>query len=123
MSHIVTIHTELRDPLAIAAGCRRLHLPEPVYGTHSLFNSSASGWAVQLLDWHYPIFCDTTRGQILFDNFNGRWGESAELQTFQQAYACEKAKLEAHRRGHSVTEQSLADGSIKLTIAVEGGSA
>ena len=30
----------------------------------------------------------------------------------------EKAKLEAHKAGHCVTEQSLADGSIKLTVQV-----
>ena len=122
MSHIVTIHTELRDPQAIAAGCRRLRLAEPVYGTHALFSSSATGWAVQLLDWHYPIVCDTTTGQIQFDNFEGRWGDPAELAKFQQIYACEKAKLEARKLGHTVTEQSLEDGSIKLTIAVAGGA-
>jgi hypothetical protein len=37
-----------------------------------------------------------------------------------QAYAVEKARLEARRRGHSVVEQALADGSISLTIRVGG---
>ena len=37
-----------------------------------------------------------------------------------QAYACEKAKIEARRRGHSVVEQPLADGSIRLSIRVGG---
>ena len=32
MSHIVTIKTEVRDPAAVAAACRRLGLPEPVAG-------------------------------------------------------------------------------------------
>ena len=35
----------------------------------------------------------------------------------------EKAKLEARSRGHSITEQSLSDGSIKLTVQVTGGAA
>jgi hypothetical protein len=35
--------------------------------------------------------------------------------------AVEKAKIEARKRGHSVFEQPLADGSIKLTIQVAGG--
>ena len=38
-------------------------------------------------------------------------------------YAVEKARIEARRQGHSVTEQPLADGSIKLTIQVGGGAA
>jgi hypothetical protein len=35
----------------------------------------------------------------------------------------EKAKAEARRVGHSVSEQALTDGSIKLTIQVTGGAA
>jgi hypothetical protein len=31
-------------------------------------------------------------------------------------YAVEKAKLEARKRGFSVTEQTLQDGSIKVQI-------
>ena len=34
----------------------------------------------------------------------------------------EKARIEARKRGHSVVEQPLADGSIKLTITVGGAS-
>jgi len=60
--------------------------------------------------------------QIQFDNFGGHWGDQAKLDKFLQAYAAEKAKIEARKRGHSVTEQSLADGSIKLTIEVGGGA-
>jgi len=34
--------------------------------------------------------------------------------------AFEQTKIEARRKGHSVSEQSLADGSIKLTVQVGG---
>ena len=43
-----------------------------------------------------------------------------QLDRLLQAYAIEKARIEALRRGHSVSEQSLSDGSIKLTIRVGG---
>jgi hypothetical protein len=33
-----------------------------------------------------------------------------------QSYAVEKTRLEARKRGHSVTEQQLQDGSIRLQI-------
>ena len=39
LSHIVTIKTEVRDPAAVAAACRRLALPEPVQGTAKLFRA------------------------------------------------------------------------------------
>jgi len=34
--------------------------------------------------------------------------------------AFEQTKIEARRKGYSVSEQSLADGSIKLTVQVGG---
>jgi len=123
LSHIVQIQTQVRDPVAIQAACRRLGLPQPVQKTLQLFSGEASGIAVELPGWHYPIVCETASGQIKFDNYGGVWGEQAKLDQFLQAYAAEKAKIEARKRGHSVTEQTLADGSIKLTIQVSGGAA
>ena len=63
----------------------------------------------------YPI-----TGKVEFDNFEGRWGDRAELNKFLQGYAVEKAKLESRKAGHVVTEQLLVDGSIKLTVQVGG---
>ena len=115
MSHIVTVKTQIRDPAAIQAACQRLRLPQPVQGTHRLFTNSATGLAVQLPNWRYPVVCDVASGQLHYDNFN--------LDAFMQSYAVEKAKIEARRKGHVVTEQALADGSIKLTVQVAGGAA
>ena len=123
MSHIVSIKTEVRDATAVRAACRRLNLAEPVQGTVKLFSGEATGLAVQLPDWQYPICCEPSTGQVRFDNFAGRWGDQKYLDAFLQAYAVEKAKIESRRRGDSVTEQTLADGSIKLTIQVNGGAA
>ncbi len=120
MSHIVQIQTEVRDPVAIRAACARLSLPEPVFGRTKLFSSSVTGWQVQLPDWHYPVVIDVNTGHVDFDNFNGRWGAQEKLDAFLQSYAVEKARIEARKRGHSVTEQQLADGSIKLTVQVGG---
>ncbi|MEZ6088234.1 MAG: DUF1257 domain-containing protein [Pirellulaceae bacterium] len=118
MSHIVSITTEVRDVSAIRAACQRLHLDEPVHEQVELFSSSSTGWAVRLQQWRYPIVCQTQTGRVDYDNYEGRWGEQKQLDRFLQAYAVEKAKIEARRQGHSVTEQSLRDGSIKLTVNV-----
>ncbi len=120
MSHIVQIQTQVRDAAAVRAACQRLNLPAPVQGKVKLFSGEVEGLAVQLPDWIYPVVADLATGQVKFDNFNGRWGNQAHLDKFLQAYACEKAKIEARRRGHQCTEQTLADGSIKLTIQVGG---
>jgi hypothetical protein len=123
MSHIVQIQAQVKDFAAVRAACQRLGLPAPVQGTAKLFSGEASGLAVQLPDWVYPVVFDTAKGEARFDNFSGRWGDERHIQRFMKIYAAEKAKIEARRRGHSVAEHTLADGSIKLTIQVQGGVA
>ncbi len=123
MSHIVQIQTQVRDATAADAACRRLGLPPPVQRTAKLFTSTATGLTVQLPGWTYPVVCDLSSGQLQYDNYGGRWGAPEKLAEFLQAYAVERAKIEARKKGHSVSEQTLADGSIKLTIQVAGGAA
>ena len=122
MSHIVSIQTEIRDPAAIRSACDRLNLPKPVFGKVKLFSSSETGWAVQLPEWRYPVVADVNTGKLAYDNYNGRWGEQKQLDRFLQGYAVEKAKIEARKKGHSVIEQPLEDGSIKLTVSVGGAA-
>ena len=122
MSHIIQIETQVRDATAVAAACRRLGLPEPVHGTATLFAGEATGLLVKLPGWVYPVVVDTATGAVTFDNYNQQWGRQEHLDRLIQAYACEKARIEARKRGHSVVEQALPDGSIKLTIAVGGGA-
>jgi hypothetical protein len=122
MSHIVQVQTQIRDAAAAQAACRRLGLPEPVQGTHQLFSGSATGLAVRLPEWNYPVVCDLATGEAKYDNYNGRWGDQQQLDRFIQAYAVEKARIEARRKGHAVVEQSLPNGSIKLVIQVGGAA-
>ena len=120
MSHVVTIKTQVREPIAIQSACERLKLPAPVHGTAKLFTSQATGWQIKLPDWLYPVVCETVSGEVKYDNYQGHWGDQSHLDCFLQAYAVELAKLEARKQGHSVSEQLLADGSIRVQIAVAG---
>ncbi|MFV0443283.1 MAG: DUF1257 domain-containing protein [Planctomycetaceae bacterium] len=122
MSHIVQIQSELRDPVAVAAACERLRLPPPVLGDARLYSGAKTGWQVRLPGWRYPVVCDVDSGRADYDNFGGRWGELSQLHRLLQAYAVEKTRLEARRRGHVVTEQPLADGSIRVTVQIGGAA-
>jgi hypothetical protein len=122
MSHIVRIVTRIKDPVALAEACKRLGLQTPVQGKATVFSTEVSGLIVKLPGWAYPTVVDTGTGDISYDNYNGAWGNPRELDRLLQAYAVEKARIEARRAGHSVTEQNLADGSIKLTIQVGGAA-
>ena len=121
MSHIVQIQTQVRDPAAVKAACQRLGLAEPVQETVQMFSETVSGLAVRLRGWRYPAVFDTAKAETRFDNYGGHWGNQKELDRFLQAYAVEKARLEARKQGHDVVEQPLSDGSIRLTIQVGGG--
>jgi hypothetical protein len=117
MSHIVVIETKVHDSAALTVACRRLGLAEPVHGNVRLFSGEATGLSVKLPGWQYPIVVDTAAGSITYDNYEGRWGNPAELGRLLQMYAVEKAKLEARKRGYCATEQAREDGSIALEIA------
>jgi hypothetical protein len=91
MSHIVMINTEIRDPMAIAAACRRLGLAQPAHGTARLFEGEAAGLLVRLPDWLYPVVLDVATGQVRYDNYGGRWGPREHLDHLLQAYAIEKS--------------------------------
>ena len=80
MSHIVQIETEVRDPAAVAAACRRLGLPEPVEGTAKLFEGEAAGLLVKLPGWLYPAVVDAATGEVRYDNYGGAWGDPEQLR-------------------------------------------
>ena len=77
---------------------------------------------MHLPGWRYPAVIDTAAGVVRYDTFNGAWGSPTQLDRLMQSYAVEKARIEARKAGHSVTEQSLPDGSIKLTVHVGGAA-
>ncbi len=122
MSHIVEIKTEVRDEAAVKAACTRLQLPTPEHKTVRLFSATATGLCVQLPGWTYPVVANLQTGALQYDNYNGHWGEQKHLNSFLQAYAVEKAKIEARKKGHSVSETRLQDGSIRVTVKVGGAA-
>jgi hypothetical protein len=122
VSHIVSIATKVHDHAAVVAACRRMKLAEPVQGTAKLFSGEATGLLVKLPGWQYPAVIDTLTGTVKYDNFEGHWGEQQHLDKFLQMYAVEKAKIEARKKGYTVSEQALQDGSIKVQL-IEGSAA
>jgi hypothetical protein len=90
-----------------------------VQGTAQLYSGEASGLLLQLPGWQYPAVIDPHSRVVQYDNYDGAWGEQAQLNRFLQAYAVEMAKLEARKKGYAISEQTLADGSIRVQI-VEG---
>jgi hypothetical protein len=122
LSHIVEIKTEIRDEQAVKAACVRLQLATPEQKAVRLFSTTARGLCVQLPGWQYPVVCNLETGAVQYDNYGGNWGEQKHLNSFLQAYAVEKSKIEARKKGHSVSETRLEDGSIRVTVRVGGAA-
>lgn len=120
MSHIVTIQARIRDRQALEAACHRLKLPLPQERSVEFYSGSAWGWAVELPGWVYPVVVDPASGRLHYDNYEGRWGQDQELHRLLQAYAVEKAKLEARRQGYRCRETQLADGTVRLELFAWG---
>ena len=92
-----------------------------------MYSSTETGLGVELSHWKYPVVATSDEsgqltGQLRFDNYEGRWGSQEVLDQFLQMYAVEKAKTEARKKGHSVFEKRLDNGSIKLTVNVGGAA-
>ena len=121
MSHIVQIKTEVKSEAAVQAACSRLQLPPAKHGSFELYNSTETGLGIELPRWHYPVVANLQTGDLKFDNYEGRWGDQEYLDQFLQRYTVEAATIAARKEGHSVSEQRLDDGSIKLTLNVGGG--
>ena len=100
-----------RSEAAVRAACTRLQLPPPEHKTVRLFSATATGLCVQLPGWNYAAVCDLQTGQIQYDNYQGHWGEQAHLNKFLQAYAVEKAKVEA-RKGDALYLNDGAYGNL-----------
>ena len=120
MSHIVKIEAQILSEVAVQSACRRLQLEPAQHGTFDLYNKTVSGLGVELDDWLYPIVVDLKTGDVELDNFDGRWGDYQGFESFLQMYTVEAALIAARKQGHSVREQQLDNGSIKLTVTVGG---
>ena len=67
-------------------------------GTHRLYGSSHTGMAFKFPKWYYPVVIDK-EGNIFYDNYNGAWGNSADIEKFQEMYATEVIRAECGRLG------------------------
>ena len=85
---------------------------------HRLYNAQVTGVGIQLPGWKYPVIVDQ-EGSIHYDNFNGHWGNQAQLDKLLQEYSVQKAKHEALMYGYTVTQQYVNDkGEVVLEIDV-----
>ena len=69
---------------------------------------------MRLPGWNYPVIFQLDTGNVLFDNYNGSWGDIDKLDEFVQRYANNLATSLAQQHGYTVQEEVLDNGDLRL---------
>lgn len=118
MSHTAEIKSSLTDANAILAACKELGLAEPKTETVRLYDGTeATGIAVRLPGWKYPVVIDTKAGKLHYDNYGGSWGQQSELNKLTQHYGVAKATMIARKKGYAVSRTTMSNGTIRLQVS------
>lgn len=90
--------TSIHDPVALAATCRRCHLPAPQQGSTRLDAGEVFGWVVRLPGLRYKIVVDTLTGLVAYhysDNVFSRYAHIMRL-----IYRCYEIQARLRRSRH-----------------------
>jgi len=124
MSHIVKAQTEITDLRIIKLTCGRLGIGYTERITVEFYDSRATGTAVYLKNWRYPIVIDQQTGQVSYDNFGGSWGNIRKLEEFKQTYVEVALEELLSLSGYHIAEATTnARGERILQIVEIGGVA
>lgn len=117
MSHVVKCRVEMKNSNALNAAIDHLKLENLGQGTHTLYNNQkATGIAVKLPAWNYPVVINTETGEAKYDNYGGHWGKQVELDKLVQRYAVETAREQALLSGMTIEEHTEQNGDITLRM-------
>jgi len=121
MSHTTKRKSAIKDLPTLKKAVDRIPGAEYLgHGTAKQYSGSPVGHNFKLPGWSYPVSVDLATGECTFDNYGGRWGKEAVLDSLKQGYAIEAAKAKAEAEGHTMEEIQLEDGSVKLVIPLGG---
>jgi hypothetical protein len=92
----------MTSPLLLTRACRQLKLIDeqqelPLVTDQKRVRVSRTlapgetvqGYEVQFPNWHQPCYYDLAGGRVFYDDYNGRWGDTADLRRLETAYGAE----------------------------------
>lgn len=120
MSHKTTVKTEFKDRQTLAEACKALGIPCEVAAEGQevegrLYQGPEKGVATfKLPGWQYPVVVKAD-GNAVFDNYNGSWGDTKELDKVKQAYATTVVEAKVKSGGlRIVSKTTLENGTIQI---------
>jgi hypothetical protein len=115
MSHIVTLNVKINDKETLRQVAEEdLGLSVKLKETVTYFGGvKRTGMTVRLPGWNYPVMV-MDDGELIYDNYNGRWGDQGQLNQLVQNYVIACVYKEA---GHvPVASEITEDGTVKLRL-------
>jgi hypothetical protein len=64
-------------------------------------------------NWSHDVAVPKS-GNLRYDNYEGKWGDEAELDKILQAYSVAELKYQSELEGYIITETRLDNGDIEL---------
>jgi len=107
VSHTAQIAADYSHPDALAAAVSKLGGKIIGQGRHKLFSSEHDGIGIQLNNWAFPVVVQTD-GTLAYDDYQGRWGKTSDLDKLHEEYSWALTEIAAQRLGWQ-TERT-ADG-------------
>lgn len=107
MSHLVTVKTKMTNMVCAERAARNLDWELDFSGNVKVYlgDRQEQGFgSFKIPSWHKPVLL-TQDGRLLYDNYNGHWGDEKELNKFRQGYASEVAIEEMTRKGYRLASQ------------------
>lgn len=126
-SHTARVNADYSDPKALQAAVLAMGGQWLGHRMVELFDGSTpAGLAFQLAGWRYPCVLDREK-ELHYDDYQGKWGNVADLQQLKKEYVWAGIKAEAQKLGwlHEQTDTALLvhhpDGG-RIEIGADGAA-
>lgn len=123
MSVLLKVKHAVRSIPALRVACQRLGLKLLPHGTHKVWNRPHVGYGLNLPGWKYTVVVDDISGTIIYDNHNGSWGRTDELDSLLQAYTVAAIEEDAEKTGQKVVQSiDVETGEVILDLEIVSAS-
>lgn len=118
MSHRTVVDVQVLDKEAARKTCEALGYEFlDNTGEVKIFDGKVqSKFGFKIPEWRYPVYVDQD-DKMVFDNYEGRWGNIEDFNKFRQLYAENVTLSHAERSGYRVLHRGLTeDGTLQLRL-------
>jgi hypothetical protein len=123
MSHTVILEIKFKSRKALEKACKRVGVEILGERDVSFYGSTHHGLAIQLPGWRYPIVVEGG-GKVAYDNYDGQWGDTKELNKLSAYYLAEETKETLEGTQYLVQEIETEEGlELVITDSWAGGAA